>query len=65
MSTRDDLELVYLRAMRDWLREKKDHLRVLVEPDVPGNWAQKAKAEEAYERYEQAADAFLGRRKKS
>ena len=65
MSTCDDLELAYLRAMRDWLKEKEDHLRVLIEPDVPGNWALKAKAEEAYERYQQAADAFLGGRKKS
>ena len=64
MSTRDDLELVYLRAMRDWLKED-DHLRVLIEPDVPGNRAQRAKAEEAYERYQQAADAFLGGGRKS
>jgi hypothetical protein len=61
MSARNDLELAYLRAMRDWLKEA-NNLYGLMEPNVPGYSEQKAKAEEAYERYQQAADAFFGGR---
>jgi hypothetical protein len=58
MSEYEDLELAYLRPMRDWLTVLRQRRIMVMRLDV-SSWEQKAEAAEAaYERYQQAAEAL-------
>ena len=60
MSTYDDLELDYLRAMRDWLTVLRERRTMLMQLNIDIPDYLEAKVDAAYERYQQAAEALLG-----